>query len=112
MPIYRAITGTEVDIIDDQNQPVIGERVGELITRGLGLARGYTCPHETERKFLFITANDTTAPDLVRRLPCGNLEFVSRKDHEVKIRGLRVNLTQVEDALSSAGGGSAVLCTL
>ncbi|MCG9583489.1 AMP-binding protein [Vibrio tubiashii] len=99
VPIGRAITGTEVDIIDDQNQPVSGEQIGELITRGLGLARRYTCPHETQQKFfVYHGQRHYRTGDLVRRLPCGNIEFVSRKDHEVKIRGLRVNLTQVEQA--------------
>jgi len=99
VPIGRAITGTEVAIIDEHNQAVTGGQIGELITRGLGLARGYTCPHETERKFFIYNGErHYRTGDLVRRLPCGNLEFVSRKDHEVKVRGLRVNLTQVEEA--------------
>lgn len=84
---------------------------GELVIGGVGLARGYLDRAElTAEKF--VTDPFGTAPggrlyrtgDLVKRLPDGRLIFLGRLDQQVKIRGLRIELGEVESALASVAG--------
>jgi thioesterase domain-containing protein len=84
---------------------------GELVIGGAGLARGYLSRDElTAAKF--IADPFGTAPggrlyrtgDLVKRLPDGRLAFLGRLDQQVKIRGLRIELGEVEAALTSFAG--------
>jgi amino acid adenylation domain-containing protein len=84
---------------------------GELVIGGAGLAVGYLrSPELNERKFLadpFGTAYDGRlyrTGDLVTRLPGGQLFFLGRVDQQVKIRGLRIELGDIESALASFPG--------
>jgi hypothetical protein len=84
---------------------------GELVIGGAGLAVGYLhSPDLNERKFLadpFGTTSDGRlyrTGDLVTRLPDGRLVFLGRVDQQVKIRGLRIELGEVESALASFPG--------
>ncbi|MBQ4852872.1 non-ribosomal peptide synthetase [Pseudoalteromonas sp. MMG012] len=84
---------------------------GELLIAGAGLARGYFQQAQlTQDKF--IEANIYNRPqqryyrtgDLVRRLACGAIEFLGRLDHQVKIRGLRVELGEIQSAIEACDG--------
>ncbi|MGW4134877.1 non-ribosomal peptide synthetase [Amycolatopsis japonica] len=80
---------------------------GELWIGGSGVAVGYRgAPEQTADRF---RDGWYRTGDLGRYRPDGSLEFLGRRDHQVKLRGHRVELGEVEAALSSARGvGSAV----
>ncbi len=107
IPIGKAIANTEVYILDTKLQPVpIGE-AGELYIGGDGLARGYlNRPDLTAEKFIpHPFKEDNTARlyrtgDEVRYLADGNIEFIGRLDNQVKLRGYRIELSEIEIALT------------
>ncbi|MEQ1977616.1 AMP-binding protein [Xenorhabdus sp. SGI240] len=102
VPIGKAISGTSLSIVDNDLNPVKEGEAGELIASGEGVALGYTCAEETKKKFYWVEGQRFyKTGDIVRQLSCGNLEFISRKDNEVKIRGFRVNLSQVEQIINT-----------
>ncbi|MGB5636300.1 MAG: amino acid adenylation domain-containing protein [Waterburya sp.] len=107
IPIGKAIANTEVYILDSNLQPLpIGE-TGELYIGGDGLAQGYlNRPDLTAEKFIpHPFSEDPTARlyktgDAVRYLPDGNIEFVGRLDNQVKLRGYRIELSEIEATLT------------
>jgi amino acid adenylation domain-containing protein len=109
IPIGKAILHTELHILDDAQQPVRDGVEGELYVGGSGLADGYlNRPDLTAASFI---ANPFTphsgarlyrTGDQVRRRPDGNLEFIGRRDRQVKISGKRVELDAVEACLRTS----------
>jgi len=106
IPIGKGIPNTLHYILDGQLQPVPIGVVGELYIGGVGVARGYfnqsmltfenffQNPFEKgERNRIYRTS------DLCRYLPSGEIEFCGRKDQQIKIRGNRVELGEVEKTL-------------
>ncbi|MBE1485548.1 non-ribosomal peptide synthetase [Plantactinospora soyae] len=81
---------------------------GELYIAGVGLAMEYrNAPELTELAFPVHPASGERlyrTGDLARLLPDGNLEFLGREDSQVKVRGMRIELGEVEGALSRAAG--------
>ena len=106
-PIGRPISNTRIHILDQQGAPVIPGEIGELYIGGTGLARGYlNRPDLTAERFFpdpFSTAGGHLyrTGDLVRTDEHGEVEFVGRRDDEVKISGVRVCTAEVEAALLS-----------
>jgi len=106
IPIGRPIANTHIYILDNYLQPVPIGIPGELHIGGTGLARGYlNQPDLTALKFILNPfSNEPGARlyktgDLVRYLPDGNVEFLGRIDQQVKIRGCRIELTEIEAVL-------------
>ncbi|CAM2010579.1 non-ribosomal peptide synthetase [Acanthopleuribacter pedis] len=103
VPIGRPIAGTHALLLDGDT-PVPPGVVGELCLRGPGCALGYhNRPERTEHAFPTDAEGRRfyRTGDLARLTADGNLIFVGRKDHQVKVRGYRVELGEVEHALTS-----------
>ena len=78
---------------------------GELCVTGPQMFPGYLDPADDEGRFLeHGTRRWYRTGDLVRRQPDGELVYLGRRDHQVKIHGIRVELAEVESALRRCGG--------
>jgi amino acid adenylation domain-containing protein len=106
LPIGRPYPYLEVYILDENLQPVPTGEVGEMHVAGAGLARGYlNRPELTQEKFIAHPFSQEPGArlyktgDLARQLPDGNFECVGRADFQVKIRGIRVELGEIETTI-------------
>ncbi len=106
--IGRPIRNTTVFVLDDLRRPVPIGVPGELYIGGIGVARGYlNRPELTTEKFIPNPfSKDENAKlyrtgDVVLYRADGTIEFVGRVDNQIKIRGFRVELGEIEQALSS-----------
>ncbi|WP_439864757.1 amino acid adenylation domain-containing protein [Pseudomonas antarctica] len=106
LPIGRAINNTRLYVLDEQDAPVPMGVSGQLHIGGVGVARGYLgLAQMTAERFIdspFVAGDRLyRTGDLVRYLPDGNLEFLGRNDFQVKLRGVRLELGEIESRLAA-----------
>jgi L-proline---[L-prolyl-carrier protein] ligase len=107
-PIGRACENQEVFVLDSDRRPVSQGEVGELWVRGPTVMKGYWGdPERTGKSLVQNPLHDRFADpayrtgDLVRMRSDGELEFLGRRDHQIKSRGYRIELGEIEAALVS-----------
>ena len=95
-------------VVNPEGQLCPTNEPGELYIAGAGLAAGYLHqPEQTAKAFVpHVFTNEPgkymyRTGDLVRLLPDGNIEFVGRKDSQIKVRGFRIELGEIEAVLGN-----------
>lgn len=107
IPYGKPMANQQFYILDEQLEPIPVGEIGELFIGGAGVARGYhNRPELNATKFL-VNPFGTQPParlyrtgDLGRYLPDGTIEFLGRVDHQVKVRGFRVEMGEIEVVLT------------
>jgi tyrocidine synthetase-3 len=104
IPIGKPLWNTQILILDKRGRLCPIGVPGELCIGGTGVARGYlNKPELTREKFVPHPFDPTSrmyrTGDLARWLPDGNIEYLGRGDAQVKVRGYRVELGEIEAAL-------------
>lgn len=112
LPVGRAIAGRRVDIIGEDGAPLPEGAIGEAVVTSCDIALGYWREPELTAQFF---TRDPIDPllrsyrtgDLVRRRPDGLVEFVGRKDSQIKLHGYRIEPNEIESALKACEGVTA-----
>jgi non-ribosomal peptide synthase protein (TIGR01720 family) len=114
--IGRAVSGSEVHVLDKAFRPVPIGMAGDLYIGGAGLSRGYlNAPGLTAERFiphpLSIRpgARLYATGDRAKWRPDGTLAFLGRRDFQIKLRGLRIEPAEVEAALRRLPGVNRAL---
>ncbi|MQY15209.1 Dimodular nonribosomal peptide synthase [Streptomyces sp. RB5] len=110
-PIGEPVRNTRLYVLDARLRPVAPGTPGELYVAGTGVGRGYL-DDARKTSVTFLPDPFATVPgsrmyrtgDRVRQRADGQLEFLERTDHQVKIRGHRIELGEVEAALRTLTG--------
>src|SRR6266545_1145069 len=109
VPLGRPVNNVHIYVVDEQLQPVPVGDPGEIVFSGVCVGRGYiNDPERTQRAFM----QDPLRPgqrlyrsgDYGRALPDGTLEFLGRRDSQVKVHGFRIEIGEVENALLRVDG--------
>lgn len=102
------IPDLRICLLDEKLQPVPTGVPGEICVAGAGVARGYlNRPELTTQRFISDPWSNQPglrlyrSGDLARYTAKGELEYLGRMDHQVKVRGFRVELGEIESALNS-----------
>ena len=112
VPIGKAISNYKCYVVDENLRRLPPLVPGELLIAGRGVARGYLNRDDlTEKAFIrnpFSNDEDYKrayrSGDVVRLLPNGEIDFIGRNDGQVKVRGFRIELTEVEGVIREFEG--------
>lgn len=103
VPIGKVINGSGVHILDENQKPIAEGEIGELVATGAGVALGYVNKARNNSAFLInkeISENMIyRTGDLVRKNKDDVLDFIGRKDNQVKVRGFRMCLEEIQAPL-------------
>ncbi|HEX9736952.1 MAG TPA: amino acid adenylation domain-containing protein [Thermoanaerobaculia bacterium] len=108
IPYGKPMVNQRFHVLNEALEPCPDWVPGHLFIAGIGLAKGYW--RDEEKTAASFVAHAQTGErlyrtgDLGRYLPDGNIEFLGREDHQVKIQGYRVELGEVEAALGQHPG--------
>lgn len=110
VPIGMPIQNINLVIADESLEVLLQGFKGEIIVSGAGIGRGYlNDPEKTAASFVPNTFDQSSPTayrtgDIGRMLPNGNIEFFGRKDTQVKVRGHRIELHEIESKLRQIAG--------
>ena len=109
VPLGRPVNNVHVYVVDENLSPVPLGAPGEIVFSGVCVGRGYVNDLErTRQAFLPDPHRDGQrlyrSGDYGRWLPDGRLEFLGRRDSQVKLRGFRIEIGEIEDALLRVTG--------
>ena len=117
LPVGKAANNTGVLILDEKNKACEKGEVGELCIRGSGVALGYyNNPEKTAEAFVQNPLNPQyrdimyRTGDLVKCNENDEIEYIGRKDNQIKHMGYRIELGEIEAAAASAAGIERVCC--
>ena len=107
--IGQALPHLKIHLLDENLNPVPAGETGEIFIEGIGLAKGYiNNPELTKKKFFKIKhiSNNMLyrSGDFGRHLFNGDIEYVGREDNQVKIRGHRIELEEIETHINRCDG--------
>lgn len=108
--IGKVLAHLSTFILSEDFRPVQPGDVGELCLSGVGIAQGYLgAPEETEARFRILSLEGVEervycTGDLVRQRRDGEIIFIGRRDSQVKLRGNRIELEEIENILLSVPG--------
>ncbi|KPA14134.1 thioester reductase, partial [Candidatus Magnetomorum sp. HK-1] len=112
----KPVPNTKFYVLDSSLKPVPIGVPGELCIGGIGLSRGYlNRPELMKERFIKNPFEEDSVPiiyrtgDLVRLLEDGNLEYIGRDDFQVKVRGFRIELEEIENSLYAYPGVNSVV---
>lgn len=117
-PIGLPLPGAQVHILDPEQQPVPYGVCGEIYVGGLGLANGYLRqPHLTAERFVPNPFGELgtrlyRSGDFGRVLRDGTLEYVGRSDSQIKLRGFRIELAEIEKEVRAVTSANDVAIKL
>lgn len=113
IPIGFPIANTQLYIVDEAMRQVPVGVIGEILIGGIGVSRGYmNLPELTKAKFINAFTEDQReyrSGDLGKYLPDGSILYIGRKDNQIKLRGYRIELSEIENMLSTYPGVATCL---
>lgn len=109
VPLGRPIQNVCAYVVDEQLSPVPLGAPGELVFSGICVGRGYVNDLERTREAFMLDPHREgrrlyRSGDYGRWLPDGKLEFLGRRDSQVKVRGFRIEITEIENVLLRVQG--------
>lgn len=117
LPIGIPMANTDILVLNEKNELVSSDEVGELCVRGTSLSMGYyNNPEKTKEAFVqnplnpFVPETIYRTGDLVKYNEYGEIIYLSRKDFQIKHMGHRIELGEIETAVSSLEEISLCCC--
>lgn len=116
VPIGKPIHNYKVYIVNEENQLCPVNVHGELYIETVGLAKGYLKqPEKTAEAFIpnpFGEGQIYKSGDICKLLPDGTIDYVGRRDSQIKIRGHRIEIGEIEDSFAKIANvqNVAVIC--